>query len=197
MITFDSKPNAEILNSLPDIDQQTPADILAKIEQLGTELYDLQSEIEQLEERIAEKKKLFTRISQNDLVALFVEARVDTIGLPDRNTDIVLAPWVNAKIPEDKKDEAFNWLTENGHGGIIKTEVSISLGKDSVETAKEIADYLRMRYQEYETTLEQKVHAATLTSFIKGQLQEGIVVPLELLGASAGSVVKFKKRKQR
>jgi hypothetical protein len=88
---------------------------------------------------------------------------------------------VYASIPKGNEENAYEWLNENGFGGIIKHVVSASFGKEEDSRA---AEFVKAA-QELGLTPEDKrsIHSATLKAFVKEQLAQGKNIPLELFGA--------------
>ena len=44
-------------------------------------------------------------------------------------SSVEVKPFYSARIPASKSEEAFDWLRENGHGDLIKNQVSLEFGK--------------------------------------------------------------------
>ena len=84
----------------------------------------------------AEKHKLSTE----NIPALMDEMgmdRVDVDGLTVTRKMIV-----SASIPQDRKEEAFAWLRENGLDDIIKNDITCSFGKGGDNLAGDVVGLL-------------------------------------------------------
>jgi hypothetical protein len=99
----------------------------------------------------------------------------------------------SAKIPEDKEIEAFAWLHDQGHGDIVKTQITVALGMGERDLAEQVEHAIADAGADYSSKLS--VHPATLKSFVKSEVESGRALPLELFGAFIGEVVKLKKGK--
>ena len=106
-------------------------------------------------------------------------------------TVVELKSFVSASIPKDKKEEAYRWLTDHGHGDLIKSEVSVLFGKEELENAEKLMK--KLEKDGYSFDSKQSVHASTLKSWLAGQVEAAEPVPLELFGAFLGQVATIKK----
>jgi len=89
---------------------------------------------------------------------------------------------IRASIPVARKSEAYRWLDDNGHGGMIKRSFIISFGRDDEKWAAKFARDLMQRKKPVPLERKDKVEPSTLKAFVKDQLQEGSDLPLDLFG---------------
>lgn len=141
---------------------------------------------------------------QKDLPDLFNEAGVDSITIqaegnqPSYTAD--LKPFYTANIaaswPQDKREAAFQWLQDNGHQDLIKTEIVITLGRGEADTAAKVQAALKALDVPFTSSLS--VHFQTLSAFVKEQITKyHKTIPLEILGAQVGENVKIKLQKEK
>jgi hypothetical protein len=88
-------------------------------------------------------------------------------------------------IPSERKEEAYKWLDEHGHGGIIKRGVQVSFDKGSTKAAEAAAEAMRSMGLEPKVTLN--IHAQTFMSFAREQIQNGNMLPLDRWGVFYGT----------
>lgn len=94
---------------------------------------------------------------------------------------------VKTSIPATRREEAYAWLEEHGHGGLIKRDVIVGFRRDEHEEANALLGNLA----DYDNVKEvQKVESATLKKFVKGALADGEDVPTDLF-----TVYEFKEAK--
>ena len=98
---------------------------------------------------------------------------------------ISVSPFYQAYISADNTEKAFKWLEENGHGDLIKNQISISFGKSENDKAKDTIDTLRQKG--LDPSVKQGVHPQTLKAFVKEQLTHGRDIPSETFGIYVGS----------
>ena len=85
---------------------------------------------------------------------------------------------------------ALRWLEENGHAGMIKSDISVPFSRGDKDDAAALVaklqeDGLAPRMQEH-------VHAQTIKSFLRSQLEEGAAIDLTMFGAYERPVAKIK-----
>jgi hypothetical protein len=165
------------------------------------ELRDLEREQKDREHALRETGKKLNELRHRTLPELFSEVGIDRLGLVAEGNlpayDASEAPFYHANIASDwepaRREAAFRWLDDNGHGDLIKTVITVQLGRDEHIRARELRDLLTARG--YTFTDEKAVPWNTLTAFVREQDQAGNTLPLEVLGATIGRVVKLKERK--
>lgn len=163
------------------------------------EARDIDIDIAGLNERVSVLNQRKNELVFNELPDLFADAKIDRLGIEAEGNlpayDTVLSDYYHANIPEDKKDDAFSWLDKNKHGDLIKTVITIELGRGDRKTAKAVEKFLDDNDIGYSRKLA--VPWNTLTAFVKEQIGKGVALPLDLLGATVGRVVKLKVRKEK
>jgi len=84
----------------------------------------------------------------------------------------------------DRKAQAFAWLMKNGHGGIIKRNVTVAFNTTQAEDAKALLKELEGRTNLNAAGIkgEMKVEAASLTAFVRKQLKAGKQIPHDIFG---------------
>jgi hypothetical protein len=120
---------------------------------------------------------------------------MDKIGLPGSGVDLVVDDYyhANIKAEDPNREQAFNWLVENGHGDLLKVTVTCVFARGDYDKAEKLKAILVTNG--YAPAIDQGVPWNTLTAWLKEQLRKGSVVPLELFGATIGRIVKIKMRK--
>lgn len=82
---------------------------------------------------------------------------------------------VRASILKATKDSALTWLEDNGHGSLIKTEVSVPLSREEralVPTAMEA-----LQNAGFTPVASADVHPQTLSAWVREQLEAGAEIP--------------------
>lgn len=215
-----------------DIFQMMEADAKAKLERAPSEaesskITALGQELAQIESRLirgeALMKELNARkqaIMTKDLVDAMDAIGQDVMGLPDQNLDIVVGTKYRASLPAKPKpeDEFFEakaerrrkglqWLRDDGHDGVINTEVVLTFPRGMDQAARQIAAEMQDRAAELErmdsgisftVDIDESVPWATLTKLVKSLTEDHnrTDLPLDLLGATIFRIAEIKARKK-
>jgi hypothetical protein len=171
------------------------------------DLSDLVKKGEELEEL---RKKL--DVASKIVSSLSEEIRVlETETLPDmlmalKLKDLTLASGakislfdvIGATITDENREDAHTWLRENGHGDIIKNNVTLTFGKGEDHAAtlliKHLLDLRKNGATKFGDLVQKEaVHPQTLKAFTKEQLASGKPFPGELFKLYTGQAVKITK----
>ena len=152
-------------------------------------LLETQKKILTTEEELKKLKDVETTLSEQTIPNLMQQAGVSLLKLAD-GTGVEVKPFYSARIPASKSEEAFNWLRENGHGDLIKNQVSLEFGMKQDNEAKSIIEELKSKG----LPVKQKttVHPSSLRGFVREQIQDlGKDVPAELFGTYVANKTKI------
>jgi hypothetical protein len=151
-------------------------------------LRDLEDHIKVVEENLKQLKKQADTLSGEVIPTMMTEMNISTMKLADGSA-IEVKPVYGASIPADKKEEAFNWLRENGLGDLIKNEVTVSFGRNEDNKA---ADYAVLAQgQGYQPTQKLKVEPMTLKALVRERVEKGLDMPSDLFNVFAGNRTKI------
>ena len=151
-------------------------------------LRDLEDQIKITEDSLKELKKQADTLSGEVIPTMMTEMNISTMKLADGSA-IEVKPVYGASIPADKKEEAFNWLRENGLGDLIKNEVTVSFGRNEDNKA---ADYAVLAQgQGYQPTQKLKVEPMTLKALVRERVEKGLDMPSDLFNVFAGNRTKI------
>jgi len=187
----------DFLDSVMSEMQTVTGDRLDRVRAVAKKVRELEAARIQLEDELSKVKNQLKELTERDLVKLMSEANMTALTLEgEGNYPEVTFEKVNfysAKIPEEKEIEAFAWLHDQGHGDIVKTQISVSLGMGERDLAQQVEKSISDAGADYSSKLT--VHSATLKSFVKTEVEAGRAIPLDLFGAYIGEIVKLKKGK--
>ena len=151
-------------------------------------LRDLEDHIKVVEENLKQLKKQADTLSGEVIPTMMTEMNISTMKLADGSA-IEVKPVYGASIPVAKKEEAFNWLRENGLGDLIKNEVTVSFGRNEDNKA---ADYAVLAQgQGYQPTQKLKVEPMTLKALVRERVEKGLDMPSDLFNVFAGNRTKI------
>ena len=154
-------------------------DKVKSISELCNRLLDLQEQARRIEENLKSKNDEIRMLSEQEIPNLMQEAGVSEFKLAD-GSSVSVKPFYAAKIPVSKTDEAFQWLTGNGYGDLIKNTVSLNFGKSEDNLANSLVEDLKSKG--HNVSQKKKVEQQTLKAFVKEAIQNGQNVPMDLFG---------------
>lgn len=190
------------LLSEPGAEVQSDAE-LGIIATFAHELISLDKRIERAEKELDALKSRRKQVSETE-----IPDRLAGLGLSDFTTvdgyKLSIAPFYQASIKRINDERggmyepgAFKWLEDNGHGGAIKNEINVPLGRgeEVLDQARRVVDVLRTSYH-MPATLEQSVHAMTLKSLARELAERGDTLPPEYFNTYTGRQTKIKAPRQ-
>jgi type III secretion system FlhB-like substrate exporter len=172
--------------SIIKIDTAKSADIALNC----NKLLETQKQIKKAEEEISKLKEAEVHLSDNVIPNLMREAGISKMELTDGSV-VNVKPYYQAHINESFKERAHNWLRENGHGDLIKNNVTLEFGKGQDEIAQSVIQDAQSKG--YNVKQKQGVHASTLKGWVREQIQEGKQVPNDMFGVYVANRVTIKK----
>jgi len=162
------------------VENKPGEEAFAKLDTLIQQLIKAEEEVEKAEETLKKAQAAKRQLEEYDLpefmVSLGLEEFTSTAGLK-----VEVVKKIRASIG-DRKAKAFKWLTDNGHGGLIKRTVQVAFNTGQEEAAKKLLKELRERGVGVAVKQEMKVEAASLTAFVKAQLEAGSDIPQDTFG---------------
>lgn len=175
---------AEELSALDSMEQDAQEQFtapsnedLSQIAALAQQQLDLEKEIAEVEEHLAEKKRKLGLLSEVDIPNLLEKFGMSMFKLIDGSIVDIKVNLV-CGITEANKPAAFAWLAETGNDGIIKNEFKLPFGKGQDAEAQDLKEFLDGAGFSY--TNSRNVHHSTLKSFVKKRLEAGEEVPVDL-----------------
>jgi hypothetical protein len=163
---------------------------ISTISNLCKQQLALEKRIADLEEELKDAKREHRKIAEDLLPAAMDEHGMSQLKMDD-GSEISVSPYYSASISKDRADEAFQWLTEAGHGSLIKNHVTAAFGRGEDNSAKDLLAELEQRGMATQT--KTWVEPMTLKSFVKEQVEKGENLPYDLLGIFVGQRAKIRR----
>lgn len=163
-------------------------DDLKRVVQLAELLVQQQTTVKAMKKDLQEAEASLRRTETEDLPELMLELGLSSLSLADGSV-VSVTDDLSCGISAERSFDAHRWLSENGFGGLIKTNVVVEFGRDE----REEAEVLAAQIQDHNPLVSEKVHPSTLKAFLKEQLAKGTAVPFELFGIHPYSKATIKK----
>jgi hypothetical protein len=186
---------AAAIKAVPPKDEQ-----IGQARAMAEDLYQTDLYIHNLEKELQEAKDKRKEIVQRTFPQFLDNIGLDKVGLAEYGVDMVVEAYYHANIPEEKQVQAFQWLEDNGHDSLIKLTLTISLNRGDYDFGKKLQERVEtfLSANKVKATVQSKLGVPwnTLTAFVREQTEAGVALPLDLLGATIGRIVKIKQRKK-
>jgi len=164
---------------------------LKALSEKSNQLQKLDDAIQEAEQTLGQLKAEYRELSEVDIPSMLSELGLSEITLKDGNK-ISTSTYYSARISEDKRDEAFQWLNDNGFGDIVKNTVSVSFGREEDDSARKLVDSLEDNG--YATAQKKWVEPMTLKAFVREQVEKGSDLPLETFNVYIGQKTRIIKK---
>jgi len=173
-------------------DEAAPEDLLKRVEYFGKKQRDVMKQLADAENTVEMLKGQLRRIVEQDLPEVMDQAGMTSFTLED-GSKLTVKAFYSASIPEDRKEEAFDWLKENDFDGMIKADVKVSFGKGEFEIAQSFLQFIRgFNETVIQPEYKENVHWQTLRAFVKEQVEGGKPLPLDMFGVFVGRKAELK-----
>jgi hypothetical protein len=194
-----SNPSPELLRAMNSHNATAPQDKLDALRSKAVEVREVEANIEAFENHLARMKEKRTKLLREELPQLMDEARVPSITLEAEgnypsfklSVKAFYSANVSMKWEEERRKQAYAWLEANGAGDLIKTTVEVAFPREERAEAVRIASML-MELDSAHVTIDERIHPATLTAWLKESVEAGDdMPPLDLIGGTVARVVKI------
>lgn len=165
--------------------------ILAQISAVARQIIEAKTAVQEAEETLKASQRHLEHLQQTVLPELMQDAGQEQVTTLE-GLRVTLKQVVRGTPSRENEYQAFRWLRDNGHGGIIKSQVQASLGKVDQETAQNAVDSLRK--MGFDAGAKETVAWQTLGSLVKELLTTGEDVPLDTLGVRVWTEAEVKPK---
>ena len=176
-------------------DQQDAMSKTENIQSLADQVQRLEGVIRRIElseNNLKDLKKEHQRISGEVIPTMMSEMGLSELKLQD-GSHLKVSTSYRATITEANKEEAFNWLRNNGLGDIIKNEISVSFGRNEDNKAASYAELAKG--QGFQPTQKMKVEPMTLKALVRERIEAGKEMPTEIFGVFSENKTTIKRNK--
>lgn len=156
------------------------------------ELLSQNKKVDEAEQVLKDAKAEQTRLSEEVIPALMSEAGVSRLDLSDGSV-VKVSPYYYAKIPEDKKADAFEWLRKNNFGDLVKHNISVAFSKGEDSEAVKLKAELESKGLHVDQ--KEDVHWQTLRGFVREQIEKNNTIPSDLFGLYISQKTSIKTNK--
>jgi hypothetical protein len=195
---FNHKPEEDILVTDIFDDIFSEADALSNVGTQETKnLSDLVRKLRHIDEAIDKTEQGLKGLKQErqKLTTELIPGVMDEMGVDRLDVDGVTVTRkliVSASISDEKREQAFGWLRDNGLDDIIKNDVVVSFGRGEDNAAKNAVGILRE--QGFDPDVKTHIHPMTLKAFVKERVEDGKPIDLDLFGAYVVNAAEIRRK---
>jgi len=159
-------------------DDAAVARAFADLDRMTLAAERLTEQRKQAEERLQKCKQAEEQLLNKDIPELLAKMRLDECTTAS-GIQVKVKREIKASLPGHDRVEArmgaLRWLVEQGHGGVIKNQVSVALDRGKDDRADALVVDLRARG--FEVEAKKDVHASTLSALVRELVADGKIVP--------------------
>lgn len=155
------------------------ADDLKRVAQMAELFRNAAAAVADAQGMLDDAKAEFDKVRLEDFPLLMDEVGMTKVTLED-GTTIEIKPDIDCAVTETNRPLAHAWLRKNEFGGLIKSQLIVSFGKDQDKLRGQVLRMVSQKTDDIEA--REAVHPATLKSFIKEQREKGKSPPEDLFG---------------
>jgi hypothetical protein len=166
-------------DSVPD--DQAVARAFAELDRL-TLLAERATEArKRAEEQLQKAKTAEEQLLNKAIPELLAKMRLDECTTSS-GIEVKVKREIKASLPGHERVEArmgaLRWLVDNGHGGVIKNNVTVALDRGEDTRADDLV--VELRAKGFEVESKKDVHAQTLGALVRELMGEGKMIPTGL-----------------
>lgn len=178
-----------------DPDQEAVARAFAELDKLTLQAERVIEQRKKAEDALQKLKQAEERLLNKDIPELLAKMRLDDCTTSS-GIEVKVKRDIKASLPGHERVEArqgaFRWLTEHGHGGVIKNQVSVALDRGEDARADELV--VELRSKGFAVEAKKDVHAQTLGALVRELIAEGKIVPRDLFNIFDLKIAKLTRR---
>lgn len=175
-LLMESDTQERVENPLGNFDDSN----LKGVAELAKQIAVQEQTVASKQEELNKAKKELLRLTDEELPSVLTEMGLSGLKLDD-GSEVTIKKIFGASIPNDQKEEAHQWLRNNGFGDMVKNIVSVNFGMGEDEQAHAMTKQLQDAGLDPEQV--ERVHSSTLRAWVKEQTEKGNEFPMELFGA--------------
>ena len=155
---------------------------LSQVASLANYQRELEQEVEYLEGELKKAKDRLRKVREVDLPDMLVnQCGLQGMTLAD-GKEVAIEEKMYCSVPKKNLDWVCNWLSENGHGALVKRDITLPFNKGEEEQVQKVTEVLTdAGFDRY--TIQQAVHTGQLKTLIKELQEQGAEGPTEKMGA--------------
>lgn len=157
-----------------DAEVRPTDDGLAKLGALARELKAAIVAREAAERELSRAQTIERYLAEEQIPSLMDELGIERFTASG-GLSIEVAEIISASIPQADSHEALAWMDANGHGGMVKHEITVLFTRDQAAVAAALQEELANRFRAVKA--KAGIHPQTLSAWARERLAEGEEIP--------------------
>jgi hypothetical protein len=166
---------AELEGEIEELSEQSEVS-LGDVGRLANTMVSRMREVESAEAELKTAKEELRQIQEELLPQAMSSLGLSQLKL-ETGEKLTVSHYYQASIPPEHRESAFDWLHDNGHGDIIKHNVSVDFKKGEGEQAQLALE--KLNDIGLSPKDEIKVAPMTLKAFVREEIEAGRELPPE------------------
>jgi hypothetical protein len=161
------------------------SDTITEIVKLAEEMIEIDRQIDQLKTMLKTKEDQFKQISSNELPVMMSQVGLSRFALAGGPT-IAIKPVLILNVPpQHRMEDVDTWLTKQGHGGMVKTNIEVPFGKETSRLLdiKQALDDLKVDYN-----IKKTINYMTLNAWGREMEGNNMVIPEDLFNVYRNNI---------
>ena len=178
-----------------DPDQEVVARAFAELDKLTLQAERLTVQRKQAEEHAQKLKQAEEQLLNKAIPELLGKIRLDECTTAS-GIQVKVKREIKASLPGHERVEArmgaLRWLVEQGHGGVIKNQVSVALDRGDDTRANDLV--VDLRAKGFDVEAKKDVNHMTLGALVRELMAEGKIVPREYFNLFDLKIAKLSRK---
>lgn len=176
-------------------DEASIASAFAELDRLTLRAERATEARKQAEDQLQKAKKAEEQLLHRDIPELLAKMRLDECTTTS-GIQVKVRREIKATLPAHERAQdrlgALRWLVDQGHGGIIKNQVNVTLDRGEDSRADELVVELNSRG--YAVEAKKDVHASTLGALVRELVANGTLIPRNLFNLFDLKIAKLTRK---
>jgi len=178
-----------------DPDQEAVARAFAELDKLTLMAERAIETRKKAEDVLTKLKQTEERLLNKEIPDLLAKMRLDECTTAS-GIEVKVKRDIKASLPGHDRVEArmgaLRWLVDQGHGGVIKNNVTVALDRGEDTRADELI--VELRAKGFAVEAKKDVHASTLGALVRELMADGKIVPRDLFNLFDMRVCKLTRK---
>lgn len=161
-----------------DPDQEVVARAFAELDKLTLQAERATVARKRVEDELTKAKALEERLLNKEIPELLAKMRLDDC-VTSSGISVKVKREIKVSLPGHERVEArmgaLRWLVDQGHGGVIKNQVSVALDRGEDTRADDLV--VKLRAEGFDVEAKKDVNHMTLSALFRELVAEGKIVP--------------------